>query len=85
MAARQGLLKCYKGTAPDMISVDMGEPRLIWNQVNPLFFFPCLSVRAMPLPVLSLVCLAAIIPLRSFPEVLVFWSGQLYPRPGTDC
>lgn len=30
---KAGLLKCYKGNAPDIISVNMGEPRLLWNEV----------------------------------------------------
>jgi hypothetical protein len=34
MRAWQGLLKCYKGDAPDMIAVDMGAPRLLWSEVR---------------------------------------------------
>ena len=30
---KAGLLKCYKGASPDMITVDMGEPGLEWQQV----------------------------------------------------
>ena len=37
MRAWQGLLKCYKGDAPDMIAVDMGAPRLLWSEVRLLW------------------------------------------------
>mmetsp|Transcript_43149 Transcript_43149/g.67599 ORF Transcript_43149/g.67599 Transcript_43149/m.67599 type:complete len:296 (-) Transcript_43149:171-1058(-) len=30
---KAGLLKCYKGNTPDMITVDMGEPGLKWDEV----------------------------------------------------